>query len=155
MNLFLGTRNLLCKFFFLAVRQTMMPHAAKWRKWSQFNFICSGTRRASPIPKRDRNKFGTETHRERWKTTSDAVLCVRGLRSQANCVLSRRRRSNNTQNRSHISVVRSQIKIYAFVFVCRRYNCVIGYQMMWHGFFVVVVVVHQIQFHLRYASTAI
>lgn len=39
--------------------------------------------------------------------------------------------TNNTQNRSHISVDRSQIQIYAFVFVYRRYNCVIGYWKMW------------------------
>lgn len=38
--------------------------------------------------------------------------------------------TTNTPNRSHISVDRSQIKIYAFVFVCRRYNCVIGYRKM-------------------------
>lgn len=138
-NLFLGTRNLLCTFF-LAAQQTIMPHAAKRRKWSQFNFICSGTRRASSIPKRDRNKFGTETHthRKRWKATLDAVLCVRAQRRMCIVARSRRRRPNNTQNRSHISVVRSQIKIYAFVFVCRRYNCVIGYWMMWHGLFFVV-----------------
>lgn len=143
-NWFLGNAECaVCAYrFFFSIKMknpSGRPDPTKW-KWSQFNFIGLWYGLGVlPIPKRERNKFGTETHiseRERegereTERSRESRHWMQCSVSEANMVTTATS-TNNTQMRSHISVDRSEIKIYAFVFVCRRYNCVIGYRKMWH-----------------------